>query len=415
MMNQKKLFTGCVIFILLSACDLSFNPPGKSTDKGALIDGKEVVLSIIVQDSREAPARSVLPQYSLEDNVDRYVLRGNSGSGETELASFTGIDGASVSLETGTWNFTLNAYKGETIILRGSIQGKSIASSEDVLAFLLSPLGTGAGNIHITIEFPVGSGIVAATAVIGSDTETLAPSGSSVVYNKTGVPEGNYFVSFQLKDSGGGVIAVVSELVVVWTNLLSEKSITLEQEDLKFTVMTPTGLTITSAAKTMISLQWNALLGASGYTIYRSGTAVGPYTVAGSSDTNSYTDVELTGATTYYYRVSAVKENGVESAQSAALAGITTNLGVDAFSFADLAVAGVISGNTRTVTVPTLINISKLVPAITDSGVSVSPSPGTPQDFTSPVTYTISGENGETASYTVTVSVEDQTLEGALA
>ncbi|MDR0689271.1 MAG: leucine-rich repeat domain-containing protein, partial [Spirochaetaceae bacterium] len=45
-----------------------------------------------------------------------------------------------------------------------------------------------------------------------------------------------------------------------------------------------------------------------------------------------------------------------------------------------------------------------LVPTITRTGLSVSPASGAAQDFTGPVTYTVTAQNGSTAAYTVTVT-----------
>jgi hypothetical protein len=48
-------------------------------------------------------------------------------------------------------------------------------------------------------------------------------------------------------------------------------------------------------------------------------------------------------------------------------------------------------------------DITNLAPAITHTGKSISPASGVPQNFTSPVTYTVTAEDGNTAEWTVTV------------
>jgi hypothetical protein len=60
---------------------------------------------------------------------------------------------------------------------------------------------------------------------------------------------------------------------------------------------------------------------------------------------------------------------------------------------------------TIAVTVPAGTDVTGLIPAITHTGASISPGSGEAQDFTSPVTYTVTAEDGSTAAYTVTVTV----------
>ena len=59
-------------------------------------------------------------------------------------------------------------------------------------------------------------------------------------------------------------------------------------------------------------------------------------------------------------------------------------------------------------TMPSGTDVTALVPIITVSEkASVNPASGLPQDFTHPVTYTVTAEDGSQASYTVTVTVEN--------
>ena len=69
-------------------------------------------------------------------------------------------------------------------------------------------------------------------------------------------------------------------------------------------------------------------------------------------------------------------------------------------------VSGTITGNNVAVTVPSGTDVTSLTPTIVVSPeATVSPASGTAQDFTSPVTYTVTAEDGTTATYTVTVTV----------
>ncbi|MBV6646635.1 MAG: DUF5018 domain-containing protein [Cyclobacteriaceae bacterium] len=79
------------------------------------------------------------------------------------------------------------------------------------------------------------------------------------------------------------------------------------------------------------------------------------------------------------------------------------------FVFADLtpAVTGNVTVTNIAATVPFGTDLTSLSPTVTVSqSATVSPASGAAQDFTSPVTYTVMAEDGSTADYTVTVSVE---------
>lgn len=60
---------------------------------------------------------------------------------------------------------------------------------------------------------------------------------------------------------------------------------------------------------------------------------------------------------------------------------------------------------TVNVTVPYGTDVTNLLPTITHNGASISPDSGVAQDFTNPITYTVTAENGSTKDYTVTVVV----------
>ena len=64
----------------------------------------------------------------------------------------------------------------------------------------------------------------------------------------------------------------------------------------------------------------------------------------------------------------------------------------------------VISGNTITVAMPAGTTLTNLVPTITHTGASISPTSGSVQNFTSPRTYTVTASDGTVKQYTVTVT-----------
>jgi cellulose 1,4-beta-cellobiosidase len=73
----------------------------------------------------------------------------------------------------------------------------------------------------------------------------------------------------------------------------------------------PTGLTNTHTGHSTLTPAWNAVTGATSYTVERSTTSGGPYTVIATGVTStSYADSGLSQSTTYYYVVVAVNASG---------------------------------------------------------------------------------------------------------
>ncbi|MGW2572220.1 chitinase [Streptomyces sp. NPDC001537] len=80
---------------------------------------------------------------------------------------------------------------------------------------------------------------------------------------------------------------------------------------------TPSGLSVTGATSSSVSLAWNAVSGATGYNVYRNGTKVTAVTGAAATVTG------LTASTSYSFQVTATNSAG-ESAKSTAVTGTTT-------------------------------------------------------------------------------------------
>ncbi len=86
---------------------------------------------------------------------------------------------------------------------------------------------------------------------------------------------------------------------------------------------------------------------------------------------------------------------------------------ITSFDFASPSVTGSINNTNHTIalTVPYGTNVTSLTPTIAVStGATVSPTSGTAQDFTNPVTYTVTAQDTVTTqTYTVTVTVAANT------
>jgi hypothetical protein len=316
MMNKTGMRLGVlagILLMLLSACNIGLTEPAGKTGP----DGT-VLLTVQVQD---IAVRSLLPVISQTD-ITAYELWGGIGAAENKLLDFMNPSNVTVAVAPGTWNFTLKAYKDAALILQGTITGRVIPSAGNALAFSLAPLSVGTGTVKITINLPPNSGITqAAVLKDGAPLPTVTATGNSIVYEST-ISAGDYLYTFKLQDSTGAAIVVITEAVVVRSNIPTDAAIALGTEDLNFLAMAPTGLTAASQSDGSIKLQWNEVALATAYRVYRS--------TSGSFDASStpvaggtaYTDSAATTPGTYYYRVSAVNGAGEESQYSAVSMGV---------------------------------------------------------------------------------------------
>jgi uncharacterized repeat protein (TIGR02543 family) len=177
-----------------------------------------------------------MPVVALQD-VTAWELRGRiQGGAETLLAEFSNSEEATASLVPAVWSFTLTGYKGNAVILTGSIAAQTISpEGTNILDFTVAPVSEGEGTINLVIELPDGSGITAAQ--IFKDGTELAPpitpvDGKIIVAGTYAA--GTYrFVIRLYNDSD--LYGVISEAVYVQANLQSEKTYTLSVEDLNLT------------------------------------------------------------------------------------------------------------------------------------------------------------------------------------
>jgi uncharacterized repeat protein (TIGR02543 family) len=228
-MNRKTIFSAIIVLSLFTACDMA----GDRSDWSP--DGKASVRVMIA--ARALGGRTVMPNWDsvLQEVTTWQLLGGKQGVEETLLKEFSNNEEAVLTLETTTWRFTLNGYKGDDLILTGGITDKVIGTGTNTLEFTVAPVSEGQGTVNITINLPAESGITEARVFVDENelTSPLAPVDEQIVFAEP-YDAGVYYFSIHLF-KGGDLYGVVSEIVYVWTNLQSEKTYTLTNEDLNLT------------------------------------------------------------------------------------------------------------------------------------------------------------------------------------
>jgi hypothetical protein len=115
-----------------------------------------------------------------------------------------------------------------------------------------------------------------------------------------------------------------------------------------------------------------------------------------------------------YYTVTAMNGTTAQYMVEAVVHDAENEKSILSFRFDELDKDGIIDEVARKIdfVLPAETDVTQLVPTIEVSeGATVEPASGVAQDFTNPVTYTVTAQNGTTAVYTVTVVVEGGNVE----
>lgn len=221
------------------------------------------------------------------------IYRGTASGSHTLLAS--GVSSTTYSdttVSNGTqYYYTVRAYNGT-----------ESADSNETSALPIGPFSISATTAPTptTIEVTWGTASGAATYDVGygttSGTYTFVTNVTSP-YTISGLSgETTYYIMVRARNAVGlGGTSETSEVSQITP------------------IGPPSGLTA-AASPGNVSLNWNAVTGASSYKVYR-GTSSGTYSeIATNVLTNSYSDATVSNGTSYYYVVSAY--NGADSAYS---------------------------------------------------------------------------------------------------
>lgn len=115
-----------------------------------------------------------------------------------------------------------------------------------------------------------------------------------LVYEKTQLPDGVHFLEVQLTDTNG--LYLMLDAVDI-----DSSGYLISVDGNKLTA---------NSNNSVINLNWTSVIGATYYTISRSLTPNGPYSVLGSTDALEFSDINVANGTTYYYLVTTKNSSG---------------------------------------------------------------------------------------------------------
>lgn len=230
LLNRAAIFftTAITVFFIIGCADSVSGTPKEQTAAVRLIINME-------------QPRTILPDMSdetgIQTDITSWKLNGTYIASPTQSCiktwnSADEIQNEVIELQQGTWDFSLSAYKEETVVLTGQANSINVTSGVTPVHITLNPISE--GNGFIDVDFTVPENVSELTAELkqfaadgtihetDTGTQTLAVNNNTAVYSSGPVPAGNYL----LMVSGSG-IALYSEAVTVAANCTSRKSIEL--------------------------------------------------------------------------------------------------------------------------------------------------------------------------------------------
>jgi hypothetical protein len=277
---------------------------------------------------------------NLQNNYWLRLYKPASGAARAEL--IRRVNNAATVVTTYNYAFARNVWYNLKVVVRGSqirvylddnkiiettdttyASGKiglrnltQTMSADDVVVRALgetatpAPSGLAAGTPGATVvplawnsigewAYDVQYYLYRATSETGEYTRIYA--GSDRSYNDTGLQPGATYY-YKVRSTDGTDVSDFSAPVSATTSVVQ--------------VSAPTGLNATNIAHTSMTLTWDAVPGATAYTLQRSISLAGTYTAVYTGAANEYRDEGLASGLTYYYKVSVSVANDASPASA---------------------------------------------------------------------------------------------------
>jgi hypothetical protein len=273
------------------------------------------------------------------------------------------------------------------------------------------------GDLYVTVKISncaftsgtiTGISMIGLPAGLGIGTITRVSNSEINVYFSGAATAHEYAAS--VLDPNSIKVKIPANMLVGVTNELE----TSNGFYLQFANNAPTNLAISAVGHSWIQLGWdapaglisNSSTGLSFYKVYRDNQYLTQIAHNSSKSTFSYKDTSASPGVSHAYKIEAVYANGGNSFSPVKNG---TALGFSAFAISNPAATGTIDQDNKTISLalPSGTALTNLVATFTAPGATVKIgsitqiSGSTANDFTNPVTYTLSTADGSSSTYTV--------------
>jgi len=364
-------------------------------------------------------SKTILPSTYPTPSSYTVTLQPSGGGTPITQSGITSTSWTSTTLTSAVYSVSvIGSDSSGNVLATGtaSVDTTSNASSTVSVTMSYITAGTGTGGISLTLDLSSASGVGTITSATmklidpsgNITTPTLSASGSNYIYANNSAVVGSYQAVFTLKTTTK--TAMKFDEVVVAQGITTMGTESFATSDFGNTYVAVSSLTLNKSTSSAVN-------GGSDILTPTFNSGASNTLVTWKSSNSSYATVDqigevsilVSGPQTVTITATSV-DNPLVSA-SCVYTILSTAKAMSSFAFLSPAATGTISGTAIAVTVPYGTDVTKLVATFTTTGASVAVgttaqvSGTTPNDFTNPVTYTVTAEDGSTQSYTVTVTV----------
>ena len=263
--TRKNIYTAVsFVFLLMTAvsCRQLFSVGQEKNSSGSSAAASSDTVTVYVSAGTDM-ARTVV---CTEPSVCSYQLFGaESGETQVSLGTWTSLSEAVLTVGTGEWDFTLDAFDSSNSLVLEGTQNNLNVNASGTISFTLCPIESGTGIVNVIVSWPSSYTIDSVVTRFNNDTVSpaLSVTGYSVTYSNTSAAAGNIPLVFQLY-SGTSLVTTVMEVVRVRKNLTSSSTISLADTDMNSApslapsdfVVVCSGTT-TNADTDTVALTWN--------------------------------------------------------------------------------------------------------------------------------------------------------------
>ena len=327
---------------------------------------KNASLAVRLAGGSATKGRTILPAAITDLSLLKYDLA-LTRAGQADI-TLTGVEYDALTISeilAGGWTLSVTGKrKADGLAVFGKSAAVTIASGPNSISWSLDPLQVGTGGFNVAVSWPQGTAIAAASAYLSNDladfhkggalssgiTSDFSGSSPNLVINETGIASGTYYLSVELEDAGGKVVALARELVRIFDNQVSVyqlnasvSPIVIAAGEISKPPLAPSGIVLSPFAAGVERISWTDNSNTeTGFRIYRDGTALSPdITTPGTL----FDDVD--GTYSHTYTVVAFNDFGESSGVSAVSPGIAavtidfsvTNPSLEIFTFSPSSVS----------------------------------------------------------------------------
>lgn len=320
-------FLAVGVMIFLSVCNNPFSSSGDAGRRQPAPEDSSAAATLKLTFLTEGlGASTVLPQPVAPGSLTYVITLSRDG-----YADITSTSSSIQNVPVGEWLVQVTGFSGADAVF-GALTPVTVGEGITSVEITLLPLGVGEGEILITIDLSQIPGMIDTWHAAGSglwswgaepNLGSLAPgqvtlAGSTLTYDNSVCTSGLYEFRLALEKDGVPVV-VLYEIVHVYDNRTSMKTITLQPSQINAPPEAPAGLGLSREPLFGVGLSWTDTSSVEeGFKVYRRASDEAEFTLITTGDhlgtnTTSYLDA-VAEPGEYIYRVVAFNDFGDSAA-----------------------------------------------------------------------------------------------------